>query len=235
MAISWTSATWEQQPRNLTNPGYGAEAIRTEKVATREHGEVEHYWGDNESIDDASPGRHREGQAKVFIYDDESTTRLGRLTSVREVGQIEIDLLDKTVIPEIDEVDITDDRIYNLILSTYDKDNVKVTLFDDSLYVSKDLDQIVSANIEFTGDLVIPDVSTTELVGDPLTPTDPDKDKPIKFDQVRDEVNTAFYWNIFDLDDTRNTGYFGLSDGKLNIDVSANVIRANSVYGAVYG
>lgn len=235
MAISWTSATWEQQPRNLTNPGYGAESIRTSKVATREHGEVEHFWGDNETTLEGDPGRHREGQAKVFVLDDESGTRLGRLTSVRETGQIEIDLLEKATAPTIDDVPITDDRIYNLILSAYDKDDAKVTVFDDSLYISKDLDQIVTANIEFTGDLTIEDVSSVNPVGEALETTNPDRDKPIKFSQSRDETNEAFYWNIFDKNDSRNTGYFGLSGSELNISVSANVIRANAVYGAVYG
>jgi hypothetical protein len=233
MAIAWTSLGFEQQPRNLTNPGFGAEAIRTDKVAVREHGEVEHFWGDNEV--NGSLGRHREGSASAFILDDDSNTRLGRLISTRLVGQLEIDLLDKATIPEIDEVDITDDRIYNLVISTYDKDDLKVKVFDDSLYVSKDLDQLVSANINFTGDLEVKDVSSSEQVGEPLLGLDPDKDKPIKFDQVRDEVNTAFYWNTFDKSEALNTGHFGLNGTELNIDISANVIRANNVYGAVWG
>lgn len=233
MAITWTSLSFEQQPRNLTNPGYGAEAIRTLKVATREHGEVEHFWGDNEV--NGTYGRHIEGQAKAFILDDEASIRLGRLTSARETGQMEIDLSDKAEIPTVNDVLITDDRIYNLIISAYDKDDAKIKVFDDSLYVAKDLDQDVSANINFTGDLEIKDVTYNNPVGEALEVSNPDRDKPMKFTQARDETNTAFYWNIFDVSDSRNTGHFGLSGSELNINVSANEITANKVYGAVYG
>lgn len=233
MAISWTSATFEQQPRNLTNPGYGADAIKTGKVATRERGEVEHFWGDNESL--GTVGRHWEGAARLFILDDESATRDGRLTSGRITGQGEVDLSDQSPVPEIGGVPITsiDDRFYKLILSTYNKDDAKITVFDPTLYVSKDLDQTVTADIIFTGDITLPDHTPSEIVGEVLTGDE--KEFGIPYKRVRGEVNEAFYWNIYDKNETRNTGHFGLSGSELNINISANEVRANAVYGAVYG
>ena len=232
MAINWTSATFEQQPRNLTNPGYGADAIKTGKVATRERGEVEHFWGDNESL--GSLGRHWEGAARLFILDDNSSTRDGRLTSARITGQAEVDLSDQSPVPEIDGVPITnvDSRFYKLIFSTYDENDNKQVVFDPTLYVSKDLDQTVTADITFTGDLTVPDQTPSEVVGETLTGDE--KEFAIPYKRVRGEVNQAFYWNIYDKGETLNTGYFGLSGSELDINISANEVRANAVYGTVW-
>ena len=88
---AWT-LTYEQQPKSFNNPGYGARQISQLKTNVRERGEIGHIWGANEATLNMVGGLHKEGSARAYVLDNETTNRPPESQIVdSEVGRIRVD------------------------------------------------------------------------------------------------------------------------------------------------
>lgn len=244
MAINW-SIEYENQPRNVSNPGFIAQSVRTLKTAISERMTLEHFFGSTESTD---RGKHREGAARIFIEDDESAGRTDRVTSDTYVGRLEADLTDRGTAPQIGGVDITDPAgLLERLISVWDKDGTKLELFnwDDVVHRSWDVD--ITGRKRYTGDNPEVQLDVSDIQYDLQdTPTKARWDEmAVKRSIVKDFTEDAKYHSVYDIEDEDNDSRQIATTGgvvnpisgtpfTLDENISANNIFANKVYGAVY-
>lgn len=237
MAINWSNE-YENQPRNKSNPGFIAQSVRTLKTAVRERLVYEHFFGAAEGTD---IGKHREGGARIFV--DDAETRTDTVTNDQAVGRTVVDLNELGTQPDIDGVAQT--GILANILSVYDKDNVKQTVFDQDDFVHKSWDQDITGRKRYTS--INPEVQealddTTYDAMDATTKVRADE-KAVKRSGIKVWTEDAKSHNIFDAADSYNdvsattegdtnpiTGTAETTDNS----ISADIIYANLIYGAAY-
>ena len=154
MAIVW-SDNWEKQPQDVSNPGFGADQIRSDKIGVRERAELEHAFGPDELDKAAVGGVHLEGSGRVWINDDESTNDdaaradkivdAGLTDSLDLSGRMVVDLNLIDPLPETDGSAILDtDPVARVrTIKCYDGDGNLLTVFDPDKFLSTIIDQTV--------------------------------------------------------------------------------------------
>lgn len=244
-SINW-SAEYENQPRQVSNPGFVAQSVRTLKTAISERMTPEHYFGITE---DTNAGLHREGSARAFVEDDESGTRDERVVSDQAVGRMDIDLTERVDEPQIDGVDIIDPAgLLERLISIWDKDGTKLEVFnwDDVVHRSWDVD--ITGRKRYTNENPEVQEALDDTSYDLLdTPSKARADqKAIKRLDIKTWTDDAKSFNFLDMalednDDNQIATAGGVTNPisgtafTLNETVSATTIFANKVYGAVYG
>ena len=241
MAMNWT-LEYENQPRNVSNPGFIADSVRTLKTAIRERMTLEHFYGSTEST---SWGNHREGSARVFVIDADSPRDDATVLKDDYVGRTKINLEVLASVPQAQGSDVTGEELVQRVIQVYDKDDALIDVFDPGLYVSRTQDLNITGRKIYTGDNPEVQEDMTDL-----TWTDMGAAEQVRADQkavkritIKDWTDTAQDHNIFDVSDTDNSITPLSPAGTNDIDgsgnttthsISANVIVANKVYGAVY-
>lgn len=246
-SINW-SAEYENQPRQVSNPGFVAQSVRTLKTAISERMTPEHYFGITE---DTNAGLHREGSARVFVEDAESGARDERVISDQAVGRIDIDMTERVDEPQINGVDIIDPAgLLERLISIWDKDGTKLEVFnwDDVVHRSWDVDitgrKVYSATNPEVQERMDDDYYENTLDTTGRARAD---QKAVKRLDIKTWTDDAKSFNFLDIalednDDNQIATDGGVSNPNadsgaamtLNETVSATTIFANKVYGAVY-
>lgn len=238
--INWTTE-YENQPRNVSNPGFIADSARTLKTAIRERMTLEHFFGSTEST---SFGNHREGSARVFV--DDADTRTDDVTlKDGHVGRVRMNLGILTPIPTSGDVNVIGDELLERVIQVYDKDNILVDVFDPKEYVSRTQDLDITGRKVYTTENPEVREDLTDLTYASMST--PDKlradEKAVRRAGIKVWTDEAKSHNIFDVTDADNNiiGTTGSAMNPINSStnttsesVSADIIFANKVYGAVY-
>jgi hypothetical protein len=241
MAINWT-VEYENQPRNVSNPGFIADAVRTLKTAVSERLSPEHFFGAGESTD---VSKHREGSARAYVVDDDAT-RADIVSANTDVGRMSINLETLSPVPTSGDSNVTGDELYTRSLSVWDKDGTKITVFDPEEYVSRSQDLTITGRKVYSVENpeVQEDLDDTTYDGLDVAPKARADNKAVKRSDIKTWTDEAKAHNIFDVEDTDNNVVATsplinnpISDKNetTSESISANVIFANKVYGAVYG
>ena len=239
-SINW-STEYENQPRNVSNPGFIADSARTLKTAIRERMTLEHFFGSTESTD---YGKHREGSARAFVIDEQSA-RTDIVTSDTYTGRIRVDLQDLSPIPDDDGTPVTGDALSARKIEVWDYNNDLITIFDPAEYVSRNQDLNITGRKVYTGDNPEVQEDLTVATYDLMSAGDKTRadEKAVGRATIKVWTDEAKDHNIFDVTDTDNniTGTTGSvtnpidsSTNTTSDSVSANIVFANKVYGAVY-
>lgn len=272
MAVNWNAA-YELQPENFSNPGYGAEEIREDKVGVRERVELEHAFGPDEQTVANDGGRHLEGSGRLWVEDDEVAgetdtdreTRGSRLDP-GSVGSVPVnDLVGRTVVdlnklpalPETDGTPIAATNILNRVrdIKVYDANGDLLTVFDPDTFVSAVLDQVVSG-IKTYSHKVRLEQDTSDAQYDALGASEKalaDKEAT-KRATIKTWTEDAKKQNVFDPNDQYNkdesivqsyswtdaditawAGSFRSTEDITCNRFAATEVRAEKLYGAVYG
>lgn len=248
--MTWNDL-YESTPRQGYNPGYGAREFQTMKARVSERVSVEHIFGQNETDSGYSLGLHKEGSGRILVVDEGSASRdsLYRLEVMSDVGRLKASVDERASSLQIDDTDpiapdYESDNYAKLQISSDilgDDSVAVVTLFDYDKMVNLTFDQSIGGLKEFSLKARVQDLDSalasktdnnTAIV---WTDVD-DKRNVMPAEQLVDLISDAKEHNIFDSTDSYNDNTTTV-DGIVytNEDIYAQTIRAQYVYGAVWG
>lgn len=255
-SVNWND-TFLTQPDDENNPGRGAEEIRDTRVGINERIAEDHFIGQNDELVLLEVGgTHREGTARALVDDEFDVARdtSGERVLRQNVGSLRVnmDLLGSGNWRTQAEVDLdTEDAARNnrkksiqLYFTDADAISEFVTIFDPDAVVSTVYDQSISGDKVFTRAVEAPaddDTAAVAAVEADFNPNDAlyDTDYVIPANVFWQWMHDAKFHNLFDSSSSDNTTLLSASTGihgvnYIDKDLSANVITAEKVYGAVY-
>lgn len=247
---TWNS-TYEALPQNTNNPGYGAQAIRELKVAIKERMNRFAVWGDDETSYSITGGTPREGSARASVYDSDYTNREDIVVPTNLIGQLVVDLEQRSTDRTVDDVDFADtdqsetanlNKVLRVVMYDSTLGTKVVPLFDYDSMVDIYQDQAVGGRKDFTLSPLVPNLKEI---------TDPDwRDYIDLNDKLDAAVNVkeayegdmlAKFHNLFDPSDQDNIdeGIVATSGDHPNTEyvnkaVHVDQITANSIKGVVW-
>lgn len=241
---------YESTPRQGYNPGYGAREFQGLKARTAERVSVEHIFGQNETDSTYNMGIHKEGSGRILVVDEGSSSRedLYKLLVMGDVGRLKATLNERPSSLQIDDdnpvaPNYESDNYAKIDISTDilgDEDVAIVSLFDYDRMVNKTFDESIGGIKEFTLKARVQDHLMSELIKDDIEAafdllTPEDVKNVLNLDQLRTIVAQARDHNLF-FPDSYNVDTVN-EDGidYVNETIQVNTVRAQNVYGAVWG
>jgi len=249
---TWNDA-YEATPRQGYNPGYGAREFQTMKARISDRLDIDHIFGENETLatgvlGESLSGFHKEGSARISVTDGnqgDSTRALSRISNTVQPGRIFLDVSTKEIVDyyEVDEVadsvnrEAIRDNIISVVAELVSGTPSVETIFDYDAMVNRTYDQTIGGIKEFTLKARTADVTSTDLEKDDeatalSTLTNDEKKDMVNMGQLRQLLVEAKEHNILTTDDVYNT----VDDTVDGIDYTAHNIQVNAVYAKnVYG
>lgn len=258
MAITWNN-TYEQNPKNFNNPGYGANQIRQLKTAVRDRLDREHIFGQSESDLNNVGGTHREGSARVYVNDPNNAvdSRQDRMDEPIDVGRVRVDFTQLDSARTLDgemqtgwdaervkKIEVTSDPVNGGSNPGWQN------LFSADDFVDTSFDQDINGRKNFSLSPQVPDVPS-EFFDDDYTYAEGEDKYAVNVGQMAPKVSDAKYHNPFDV--TLNADYNvaqggtyyksttinGVSQNVTNTTIStatinAEVVNAEQVLGVVW-
>lgn len=255
MAI-WND-TFLATPPNEDNPGRGAEAIRNLKGAIEERLTLDHYWGETDELIKLG-GYHKEGSAVAKVLDADQTARntAGSRIERTSLGTLEADMNLMTAgggswraiagVDQSAEGSYYDNRRKRVKIHFTDSDLLAqfVELFNPDRYTHIAWDQTIGGDKIFSRAVQAPPDDDSDAVASVPADFNPldalyATEYLIPAEIFWKWMHDAKYHNLFDRTDVDNDSLLSAAAGihgetYIEKDISADIIKAEKVYGATY-
>jgi len=245
---------FEATPRQGYNPGYGAREFRILKSRIRERNQVEHIFGADENVADATDtmGKHKEGSARVEVIDDQVATRnsdfIRSIAAATTVGRVRVGVetrgSDKLQINGEDGANFFATNQAKIAVTADNDSGLEViTIFDHENYVDIWHDSDILGTKDITsGHLKVADVTAGALINDELggtydavLDTKESVNDALNIGQGRDLIIEAKEWNLFDNTKAYNKAVTDDGVEYTPHTIHVDAVYAKNVFGATWG